>query len=213
MAKLDASLVPVWARRWGGSSGSDRRNGVAVDSNGNVTVVGNFSGTIDVGPGNTVLTSTGTQPTNLNPFIVTLDGATGKTLCAQAYGDAALKGGNATAMAVNRQATGANQDAIAVVGYFPPGIDFGKPTTPLVTPRPCRLAAAGSCCACSLLVGGAPVLTRSPRRASQIHHGVSQAANSPAPFRRAVHAPPEPGRRVQEQLQRKGGRRTAEVLF
>jgi hypothetical protein len=37
-------------------------------------------------------------------------------------------------VAVNRQATGANRDAIAVGGYFVPGIDFGKPTTPLVTP-------------------------------------------------------------------------------
>jgi hypothetical protein len=134
VAKLDASLVPFWARRWGGSSGSDGCNGVAVDSRGNATVVGKFRGTIDVGPGDSVLTSNGTQPTNMNPFIVTLDGATGETLCAQAYGDAALKGGNATAVAVNRQATGANRDAIAVGGYFVPGIDFGKPTTPLVTP-------------------------------------------------------------------------------
>ena len=134
VAKLNASLVPVWARRWGGSSDIAGCNGVAVDSRGNATVVGKFSGTIDVGPGKTVLTAKGTQPTNLNPFIVTLDGATGETLCAQVYGDAALKGGNATAVAVNRQVTGANQDAIAVGGYFLPGIDFGGPTTPLVTP-------------------------------------------------------------------------------
>ncbi len=135
VAKLDASLVPIWARRWGGSSGVACAMGVAADSNRNVTVVGNFHGTIDVGPGSTVLTSTGNSPpTNLNPFVVSLDGAAGQTLCAQAYGDASLVGGNAAAVAVNRQATGANQDATAIVGYFTPYIDFGGPTTPLVSP-------------------------------------------------------------------------------
>jgi hypothetical protein len=143
VAKLDASLLPSWARRWGGAAGIATNQGAAVDSKGDVTVVGDFRGTIDVGPGDTVLTSTGTQPTNLNPFIVTLDGATGKTLCAQAYGDAALKGGNATAVAVNRRATGANQDAVAVVGTFLPGIDFGKPTTPLVTPQAMSTGGSG----------------------------------------------------------------------
>jgi hypothetical protein len=136
VAKLDASLVPIWARRWGGSSGIAGAPGVAVDSSGNATVVSDFNHTIDVGPGNTILTSNGAaQPGNFNPLVVSLDGATGQTLCAHAYGDASFKAGNAVAVAVNRQATGAAKDTTAIVGFFaPPGIDFGGPTTPLVAP-------------------------------------------------------------------------------
>jgi len=133
VTKLDASLVPIWARRWGGSSGSATAGNVAVDSNGNATVVGQFNHTIDVGPGNTIMTSTATTAMGMNPFIVSLNGATGETLCAHAYGDAGVKGAKATAVAVNRQATGANQDAVDVVGTFLPAINFGL-TTPLVTP-------------------------------------------------------------------------------
>jgi hypothetical protein len=135
VAKLNANLVPSWARRWGSSTGASGCNGVAVGSDGDVTVVGSFSGTTDVGPGSAVLKSNGTYPTNLNPFVVSLNGATGDTLCAQAYGDAAFKGGSATAVAVNRRATGANQDAVAVVGTFLPSINFGPPTSTLLTPQ------------------------------------------------------------------------------
>jgi hypothetical protein len=46
-------------------------------------------------------------------------------------------------VAVNRRATGANQDAVAVVGTFLPGIDFGKPTTPLVTPQAMSTGGSG----------------------------------------------------------------------
>jgi hypothetical protein len=134
VAKLDVSLVPLWARRWGGASGLATAMGVAVDSSGNATVVGNFNHTIDVGPGNTILTAKATTAVGMNPFIVSLDGAAGGTLCAHAYGDAGLYTGNAVAVAVNRQATGANRDATATVGTFDPGIDFGSPTTPLVAP-------------------------------------------------------------------------------
>jgi hypothetical protein len=133
VTKLDASLVPIWARRWGGASGSATAGNVAVDSNGNATVVGSFNHTIDVGPGNTVLASTASTAMGKNPFIVSLNGATGETLCARAYGDAGVKGASATAVAVNRQATGTNHDSVAVVGTFLPAIDFGL-GTPLVTP-------------------------------------------------------------------------------
>jgi len=87
-------------------------------------------------------------------------------------------------VAVNRQATGANQDAVAVVGTFLPAINFGL-TTPLVTPDQMSVVATRSCCACSLLVGSASapdpltIIAFQPWRQAK-------PANSPALFRRAV---------------------------
>jgi len=43
------------------------------------------------------MTSTATTAMGMNPFIVSLNGATGETLCAHAYGDAGVKGAKATA--------------------------------------------------------------------------------------------------------------------
>jgi hypothetical protein len=127
VAKLDASLVPIWARRWGGSSGIARRRAWPWTQAEMQPLWASFNHTIDVGPGNTILTSNGAaQPGNFNPLVVSLDGATGQTLCARAYGDASFKAGNAVAVAVNRQATGAAKDTVAVVGFFaPPGSTLG----------------------------------------------------------------------------------------
>ena len=127
VAKLDTNLAPSWARRWGGSVATCK--GVAVDSTGNAIAVGTFSGTIDVGPGSTVLTSHPSATLNLSnvleTFVVSLDGSTGQTLCAHNYGDGASKGGGAQAVAVNRWATGAEQNATAIAGSFSVVVDFG----------------------------------------------------------------------------------------
>ena len=127
VAKLDPTLSPLWARRWGGSVAAGK--GVAVDSRGMTTVVGSFRGNIDVGPGSTVLKSALSNV--LESFFVTLDGSTGQTVCAHNYGDSASKGGGASSVAINRWATGANQDSTAIVGNFTVVIDFGAPTTAL----------------------------------------------------------------------------------
>jgi hypothetical protein len=131
VVKLDSSLLPSsWARRWGGSPhGQAGCNGVAVDSTGNVTVVGEFSLTADVGPGTTILTSPSSAI--LESFVVNLDGETGQSLCAHGYGDVASGGGGALAVAINRWATGASQDSLAFVGNFTGTINFGPPTTAL----------------------------------------------------------------------------------
>ena len=144
VAKLDSNLASFWAKGFvgGGSSPMSAGSGVAVDSRGMVTVVGNFKGTLDLGPGSLggaldagsssgriVLTSA--MPTTTETFVATLDGNNGQTLCAHNYGDAAAKGGGATSIVINRWATGADRDAIAIAGAFTYVLDFGPPTTAL----------------------------------------------------------------------------------
>jgi len=131
VAKLDSSLASSsWARRWGSDIAAGKA--VAVDSRGIVTVVGNFRGTLDLGPGTTdVLTSA--LPTVLESYVVALDGATGKTLCRNNYGDAASSAGGASSIIINRWATGANRDSVAIAGSFNKTINFGGQTTALAS--------------------------------------------------------------------------------
>jgi hypothetical protein len=121
-------LAPSWARRWGGATSTCQ--GVAVDSLGNPTVVGNFTKVIDVGPGTGVLTAHG-GVADFDAFVVNLDGATGATLCAHNYGDSTSSSTSGSAIAINRWASGAKRDDLAVVGMFNKLLDFGPPTTPL----------------------------------------------------------------------------------
>jgi hypothetical protein len=51
LSKLDSSGNFLWARTWGGSSGQNYGNGVAVDVSGNAYVTGYFYGTVDFDPG------------------------------------------------------------------------------------------------------------------------------------------------------------------
>jgi hypothetical protein len=131
--KLTSGLAPVWARRWGGNGANfiSSAYGIAADSKGNPAVVGNFYGTIDIGPNGSVLTSQ--APLNaFDIFVVSLDGATGATTCAHRYGDSgatAYQGANA--VAVNRWASGAGKDGTAIVGNYVSTLDFGPPTTAL----------------------------------------------------------------------------------
>jgi hypothetical protein len=132
VVKLTSSLVPVWARSWGsaGSGDSADSSGIVIDSNGDPTVVGLFTGTIGIGPASAVL-SANAPVGKSDVLIASLDGATGATTCAQHYGDSgpfALQG--AKAVAINRTATGAGKDAIAIVGSFMETIEF-PPTTAL----------------------------------------------------------------------------------
>lgn len=128
--KVSSSLAPLWARRWGSAGHLTTSYGIATDSSGNPTVVGDFQGMIDIGPGSAVLSAN--APTGLDVFIASLDGATGATTCAHHYGDSS---GNASqdaqGVAINRWATGAGKDSIAIVGNYVGVIDFGPPTTAL----------------------------------------------------------------------------------
>lgn len=127
--KLDTSLAPVWARRFGGASGVASIQGVGVDSTGKLTVAGNFRGTLDGGPAGATLQSA--LPATLEVFVLALDGASGQTLCAAHFGDAASVGSGATAVAINSSGAGAAKDQIAIVGSFTKVIDFGGQTTAL----------------------------------------------------------------------------------
>jgi len=126
--KFGADLAPSWARRWG--SATSTAQGVAIDSLGNPTVVGNFTKVIDVGPGTTALTAHG-GVADFDAFVVNLDGATGTTLCAHNYGDSTSSSTSGSAIAINRWASGAGKDGVAFVGMFNKLIDFGSPTAPL----------------------------------------------------------------------------------
>ncbi len=130
--KLDGSFTPGWARRWGGTVATN--SGVDVDSAGRITVVGAFRVSVDVGPANTVLMSHANNPGSYESVVVTLDGSSGQTLCAQNYGDANETGGLAAAVAINRRASGTSQDRTAIAGSFNNVISFGGQTTTLAMP-------------------------------------------------------------------------------
>jgi hypothetical protein len=130
VAKLGSTaLAPMWARRWGGSTGIALNTGVAIDSAGTITVVGTFKPTADTGPGNTVL-QVAAVPVALETLIVSLDGSSGQTLCARNYGDVASSGGGAQAVAINHTA-GPLKDRAVVVGNFTKVINFGGATSAL----------------------------------------------------------------------------------
>jgi len=101
-----------------------------VDSAGKVTVVGAYSSSLVVGPGSTALQA---ASTSLEPFVVTLDGASGETLCTNRYGDPSSAGASALSIAINRAGAGANKDRAALGGFFTRVIDFGGQTTALST--------------------------------------------------------------------------------
>ncbi len=129
VAKLNSStLDPLWARGMGGSSSTAVAGcqAAAVDSAGNITVVGNFKTSLNVGPGDASLQAA--TPAVQETFVVTLDGTTDGTLCAHRYGDPSSAGNGASAIAISR---GANKDRAAIGGYFTKVIDFGPPTTAL----------------------------------------------------------------------------------
>jgi len=131
VAKLDSSsLAPVWARSLAAQPGSTARcSGIASDSAGNVTVTGQFTRTLAVGPGNNVLQ--GVTPVGSDVYVVTLSGASGNTLCAKNFGDPASSGLAANGISVNSRATGTNKDRTAIVGFFSDVINFGGSTTTL----------------------------------------------------------------------------------
>jgi len=131
VVRLDTTLNPLWARRWGGVSGTSESNGAVVDSTGKVTVVGAFNRSIDVGPSGALLQVSNPSGAQ-EPFIVTLDVTTGQSLCARHYGDSSSLGSTALAIGINRHG-GANKDRAAIVGAFSKAIDFGAPTTPLAS--------------------------------------------------------------------------------
>jgi hypothetical protein len=130
VAKLSGNdLSALWARRFGGSTGNDNGRGVAVDSFGDVTSVGEFYGSMDIGNGIT-LTAPGSSDPDV--FVVKLNSFDGTTVCGAAYGDGHAQ--KAEAVIVERLAEGAEKDAVWISGTFAVLIDFGEVAGSFTTP-------------------------------------------------------------------------------
>lgn len=111
-AKLDPSCAPIWSRSIG-AAGNERALGVAVDSQGDVLIGGDFAGTVDFGLGPE--TSAGA----VDIVVLKLDGATGATAWAGAFGSAG--GDSARAIAADAQGN------VLVTGDFTNTVTFGGP--------------------------------------------------------------------------------------
>jgi hypothetical protein len=108
LAKLDPTGAHLWSKRVGSTS-SDLGNGVAVDSNGNVVITGDFFGTVDFGSG--PLTSTG-----LDTFVAKYS-ASGANLWSKRFGGTSSTPGNG--VATDRSGN------VGVTGNFQGTVDFG----------------------------------------------------------------------------------------
>lgn len=139
VAKLDgATLTPSWARGLGGSQTGNSVSGVSVDSTGRIMAVGTYFDSLDAGT--SVLQSNHNPAYSDNPvvFALTLDSASGQTLCASSYGDPNSGASSAASIAINRTGTGVNKDRAAIGGYYDKVLNFGGMTTTLsaVYPAP-----------------------------------------------------------------------------
>jgi hypothetical protein len=103
----------TWARAVGGN-GADVPNGVSIDSNGNIVMVGRFSGTTNLG--GTALTSNGFE----DLFIAKYRGADGVHLFSKRAGSTGFDA--ATAVAVD------TANNTYVLGTYTGSVDFGGPT-------------------------------------------------------------------------------------
>ncbi len=93
VSKLDASGNVLWTKTFGGSSAIipssalDAGQGITVDSEGNVFVIGSFQGTMNLGSSS--LNSTGI----LDVFVLKLNGANGNVAWAKNFGGAGIEQG------------------------------------------------------------------------------------------------------------------------
>jgi hypothetical protein len=113
MIATDGELV--WSRSLGGPSW-DSGFGVALDSSGNVVVVGKFAGTVDFG-GVPLASASGSS----DVFVAKYVGPTGAHLFSRRYGGAENE--NALSVAVD------SMDNIILAGSFSGTADFGGPVS------------------------------------------------------------------------------------
>jgi hypothetical protein len=112
VAKLDSSLAPQWARRWGDSKNQEV-HGVALSSVGDVVVVGWLTGTT-TGLGSTSLVAS--SQSIADAYWAKFHGTDGTSVCAAIYGDTSNQ--IADVVAISSAATGDQLDMINVGGQF-----------------------------------------------------------------------------------------------
>jgi hypothetical protein len=79
VVKLDANGAPLWSRRYG-SPNDDEAAGIALDKNGDVFIVGDFTGQLDLGTGGNAFDSQGVS----DIFVARLSSG-GSTLWAESF--------------------------------------------------------------------------------------------------------------------------------
>jgi hypothetical protein len=137
VAKLDPATTPpfghVWSTRIGGAA-ADEARGAAVNSFGDVTVVGLLNGTTTG-----AATLTAVNPTTPSAFVIQLTGTGGLTQYpapgGTVYGNT-TGSVNASRIAINRHGTGSVKDLVVFGGDFSGSLDFGPPTVPLDAASP-----------------------------------------------------------------------------
>src|ERR1044071_9687992 len=109
IAKYSSSRSHLWSKQYGGTGGETPR-AIAVDSSGNIIVVGGISGDANLGGG--VLTSAG-----LTDIFIAKYSSTGGFLWAKKIG--AASDDTASCLALDGSGN------VVVAGYFKSGVDFG----------------------------------------------------------------------------------------
>ena len=110
LARLDSSGFPVWAQQFGDSA-DQHLTSVAVDTSGNVTVTGQFQGTIDFGDG--PHTSAGGN----DIFVAKLD-PSGLPLWSKTFGDSSFA---QSGRSISADPSG----GVVIAGVFAGAVDFG----------------------------------------------------------------------------------------
>lgn len=113
VARFNAAGGVQWVQQIGGAQ-DDRANGLAVDSNGNAYVVGEFTGTLEL-PG----TSLATAVTDQNAFIARFD-PTGAVTWARQMGGTLADSARAVTVDASNQ--------VFIAGYFSGAAAFGSET-------------------------------------------------------------------------------------
>jgi hypothetical protein len=119
VVKLNASLIPQWATRWGDAGNDQITNSVAFTSIDDIVTVGTIKGSATLG--STTLTSAGLK----DAYWAKLNGVNGSVVCGAIYGNAAYDQ-SLDVVAISRVATGSQKDKISVAGFGNGGFSIGS---------------------------------------------------------------------------------------
>jgi hypothetical protein len=110
VVKLNGSLVPQWATRWGDAANDQVAKSVSFTSIGDLVTVGYIKGSATLG--STVLTSTGLS----DAYWAKINGADGSVVCAASYGNAGYDQ-SMDVVAISRAATDSQKDKVNLAGF------------------------------------------------------------------------------------------------